>query len=89
MTKASETQEYLHREILEKMREIGEPSPDSFCQVMEQEPGLLERYLRSCGLEVESAVIDEMSDDRLKVKALMAEESREMRCEVRFIRGVS
>jgi hypothetical protein len=34
-------------------------------------------------------VIDEMSDDRLKVKALMAEEPREMRCEVRFIRGVS
>ncbi len=89
MTIACETQEHLHQEILERMRTIGELSPASFFQVMEQEPGLLERYLRACGLAVHSAVIDGMCEDRVKVKAVMEDEPREMDCEVRFIRGAS
>ena len=87
MTVTRETQETLHREILERMRIIGEPSPGNFCRVMEEEPGLLDRYLRSCGLDVCGAVIDGIDEDSLRVRAMLENEGREMNCEVRFIRG--
>ncbi|MBR2770005.1 MAG: hypothetical protein IKD68_13820 [Solobacterium sp.] len=89
MSRIRETQEHLHDEILEKMRQIGELSPISFRRVMEDEPGLLEEYLRSCGLEVESAMIDGMEEDSLRIKALLRDEPREMSCQVRFIRAGS
>ena len=87
MTKKRESHDRLHHDILERMYTLGEPAPETFCQVMDEEPGLLEKYLRSCGLQVSEAVIDQVKDESLMVRALMEDKHREITCEVRFIRA--
>ena len=81
-----ETETQLHSYILEQMREVGEPSPSAFQKVMAREPGLLERYLRSCGIEVEHACLNDSEYDRIHMNVEMKDHKADQNYEIRFLR---
>ena len=81
----SENEQQLHTYILSQIHNIGEVTPASCVKVMEQEPGLLERYLRSCGIRVKQAKMRPCDKDRIKMDLLMEEEGSDQSFEIRFL----
>ena len=81
----SENKQQLHTYILNQIHDIGEVSPATFTKVMEQEPGLLERYLRSCGIQVKQATMRPYGIDRIKMDLEMEEDSNNQSFEIRFL----
>ncbi len=57
----------------ESMRKEGGRSADSFQKVVEQEPGLLEKYLRTMGIRCRSAEISGCEENRVDVTVEMME----------------
>ena len=81
----SENEQQLHNYILDQIHDIGEVSPATFTKVMEQEPGLLERYLRSCGIRVKQAAMQPCGADRIKMDLVMEEDCDHQSFEIRFL----
>ena len=85
MTENKELQKELHEYFLKRMYELGELGPETFSRIVEEEPGLLERYLRSCGIAVKSASLGQVSFDRIRIQMVLEEEDPDLCCEVRFL----
>ena len=81
-----ERHDVLHQEILRRMENLGGSSPAAFCDVMEQDPELLVRYMRTCGLDAKSAVIESsLCDlDQLTVKVTETDGSK-VGCVIHFL----
>ncbi len=81
----NDKEKQLHSYILDQIHNIGEVTPASFAKVMEQEPGLLERYLRSCGIQVKKAKMNPCGSDRIKMDLEMEENRGSQSFEIRFL----
>ena len=75
----------LHDHILERMREISEPCPASFVRVMKEEPGLLEAYLKSCGIDCRKADVKQMEVDRIALSVFTKQQEEPLDFTVRFL----
>ena len=78
-------EENLHDYILDQIHNIGEVSPESFRKVMDEEPGLLVRYLRSCGIRVSHARLKETEKDRIRMELDMEDPDCDQQFEIRFL----
>lgn len=80
-----ETEQQIHRYILDEIYKIGEVNPSTFVTVMKQEPGLLERYLRSCGIDVQRAEITGSDTNRIRMDLKMEDAELDNQFEIRFL----
>ena len=76
----------MHEQIMNRMRRISEPGPAAFCRVMAGEPGLLVKYLRSCGIRCSRAELKGQKEDRIVLSVLMEKKEKPVSFVLRFLR---
>jgi hypothetical protein len=81
-----ESEQQVHRYILDQIYRIGEVNPKTFAEVIRQEPGLLERYLRSCGIDVQRAEITDTEDSRIHMNLQMEDPELDSQFAIRFLK---
>ncbi len=75
----------VHDELIRKMKEISEPGPQAFCELVKKEPGLLENYLQSCGIHCTEAELGRRKGECIYLSVRMEKSNHRTAFVLRFL----